>query len=170
MKKLRNLAIVAIAATFVFSSCNSYKAKEVKLSNLNDSINYTLGLSNGDGIKNYYMQNDSSENSIKVFIEALDKAFKSEKKDDNYNLGMQIGSSFKQQKTQGLMGDSTLKFNEKLVRQGMLNAMKGFKGGMTPEEADEYIRKVMMEIQNKKMGAAPEMNFEEEMDSTESAN
>ncbi len=68
------------------------------------------------------------------------------------------------------MGDSTLKFNEKLVRQGMLNAMKGFKGGMTPEEADEYIRKVMMEIQNKKMGAAPEMNIEEEMDSTESAN
>ena len=170
MKKLRNLAIVAIAATFVFSSCNSYKAKEVKLSNLNDSINYTLDLSNGDGIKNYYMQNDSSENSIKVFIEALDKAFKSEKKDDNYNLGMQIGSSFKQQKTQGLMGDSTLKFNEKLVRQGMLNAMKGFKGGMTPEEADEYIRKVMMEIQNKKMGAATEMNIEEEMDSTESAN
>lgn len=80
MKKLRNLAIVAISATFVFSSCNSYKAKEVKLSNLNDSINYTLGLSNGDGIKSHYMQNDSSENSIKVFIEALDKAFKSEKK------------------------------------------------------------------------------------------
>lgn len=49
------------------------------------------------------------------------------------------------------MGDSTLVFNSDLVKQGLVNALKGFKEGMTAEESEEYIRKVMMEIQDKRM-------------------
>lgn len=52
MKKQNFLAIVALAVMVVFSSCNNYEAKEIKLSNTNDSLNYCLGLANGDGIKN----------------------------------------------------------------------------------------------------------------------
>jgi hypothetical protein len=151
MKK-QILTVVTLLAIFVMSSCNKFEAKEVKLNNQNDSLNYTLGLANGKGIKDYYMKNDSSEKAMTSLIAALDKAFKGEgTEDEMYKLGLQIGNSFKQQKKQGLMGDSTLVFDAKLVKQGLLNSLKGFKEGMTSAEAEEYIRKVMMEIQDKKM-------------------
>ena len=49
------------------------------------------------------------------------------------------------------MGDSTLTFNDKLVKQGLVNALNGFNKGMTAKEAQEYIQKTMMRIQNEKM-------------------
>lgn len=153
MKKQSIFTIVAMVAIFVMSSCNKYEAKEAKLSTLNDSLNYTLGLANGDGIKNYYMQKDSTDKPIIALLKALDEAYKADvNKDEMYKLGLQIGNSFKQQKKQGLMGDSTLVFDEKLVKQGLVNALNGFKEGQTPADAEEYIRKVMTELQAKKMG------------------
>jgi len=153
MKKQSIFTIVALVAIFVMSSCNKFEAKEAKLSTLNDSLNYTLGLANGDGIKNYYMQKDSTDKPIIALMKALDEAYKADvDQDEMYKLGLQIGTSFKQQKKQGLMGDSTLVFNDKLVKQGLVNALNGFKEGQTPAEAEEYIRKVMTELQAKKMG------------------
>lgn len=153
MKKQSIFTIVALVAIFVMSSCNKFEAKEAKLSTLNDSLNYTLGLANGDGIKNYYMQKDSTDKPIIALMKALDEAYKADvNKDEMYKLGLQIGGTFKQQKKQGLMGDSTLVFNDKLVKQGLVNALNGFKEGQTPAEAEEYIRKVMTELQAKKMG------------------
>lgn len=153
MKKQSIFTIVALVAIFVMSSCNKFEAKEAKLSTLNDSLNYTLGLANGDGIKNYYMQKDSTDKPIIALMKALDEAYKADvNKDEMYKLGLQIGGTFKQQKKQGLMGDSTLVFDEKLVKQGLVNALNGFKEGQTPAEAEEYIRKVMTELQAKKMG------------------
>ena len=61
----------------------------------------------------------------------------------------------KQQKKQGLMGDSTLVFNEDLVIQGLVNALNGYKEGMSVTQADEYIRNVMNQIQQKRMGQMP---------------
>ena len=153
MKKQSIFTIVALVAIFVMSSCNKYEAKEVKLSTQNDSLNYTLGLANGDGIKNYYMQKDSTDKAVIALLKAIDEAYKADvNQDEMYKLGLQIGASFKQQKKQGLMGDSTLVFDEKLVKQGLVNALNGFKEGQTPAEAEEYIRKVMTELQAKKMG------------------
>jgi hypothetical protein len=153
MKKQSIFTIVALVAIFVMSSCNKYEAKEVKLSTQNDSLNYTLGLANGYGIKNYYMQKDSTDKAVIALLKAIDEAYKADvSQDEMYKLGLQIGASFKQQKKQGLMGDSTLVFDEKLVKQGLVNALNGFKEGQTPAEAEEYIRKVMTELQAKKMG------------------
>ena len=153
MKKQSIFTIVALVAIFVMSSCNKYEAKEVKLSTQNDSLNYTLGLANGDGIKNYYMQKDSTDKAVIALLKAIDEAYKADvNQDEMYKLGLQIGASFKQQKKQGLMGDSTLVFDEKLVKQGLVNALNGFKEGQTPAQAEEYIRKVMTELQAKKMG------------------
>ena len=152
MKKQSIFTIVALVTMVVLTSCGNYKAKEVKMSTMNDSLNYTLGLSNGKGIKDYYMQTDTTDKAIAALMEALDKAFEGEAStDEMYKIGLQVGNSFKQQKKQGLMGDSTLVFNSELVKQGLVNALKDFKEGMTAEESEEYIRKVMMEIQDKKM-------------------
>lgn len=156
MKKQSILSAIIVVAVFVFASCNKYEVKSVKLNTLNDSVNYTLGLANGDGIKNYMMQKDSSEQAVKVLMNAIDEAFKGEPNEDEmYKLGLQIGSSFKAMKKSGLMGDSTLVFDEKLMKQGLINAFKDYKEGMTSAQAEEYLRKVMTEIQSKKMGSQP---------------
>lgn len=175
MKKQSILTIVTLLAIFLMSSCNSFEAKEVKLNSQNDSLNYTLGLTNGNGIKEYYLQKDSSDKAIKVLMDAMDEAFNSKASgDEMYKLGLQVGSSFKQQKSQGLMGDSALVFNVKLVKQGLVNALNDYNEGMSAPEAEQYINKVMSELQAKKMGAqqAPmqQMPAEEENYPEEEAN
>lgn len=161
MKKQAIFTMVTFVAVILLASCNNLNPKEVSLKNESDSLNYVLGLANGDGIRSYYMREDSTDKPIQALIAALDKAYKSgaEDTDEMYKLGLQIGNSFKQQKEAGLMGDSTLTFDSKLVKQGLINAMKGFEGGMTAEEADEYIRKVMMDLQAKRSAsmAQPEV-------------
>ena len=153
MKKQSIFTILALIAVFAMTSCNKYEAKEVSLNNQNDSLNYALGLANGEGIKSYYLHNDSTDKPIIALMKAIDAAYSTDvSNDEMFKLGLQIGSSFKQQKKQGLMGDSTLVFNDKLVKQGLVNALNGFKEGMTSAQAEEYIRVVMMEIQEKKMG------------------
>ncbi|OIP81872.1 MAG: hypothetical protein AUK44_08820 [Porphyromonadaceae bacterium CG2_30_38_12] len=152
MKKLSIFTIVTMALFLVTTSCSNYKAKTVTMSSMNDSLNYTLGLYNGKGIKDYYMKSDSSDKAIAALIDAVDKAYKTEiSKDELYKLGLQIGGSLKQQKKQGLMGDSTLVMNQELVMQGLVNALNGFGEGMKPTEAEQYIQLVMSEIQAKKM-------------------
>lgn len=152
MKKQSILSLVALVAIFLLTSCNKYEAKTAELKTQNDSLNYALGLANGDGIKNYYLQNDSTDKPIITLMKALDEAYKKGgNEDEMYKLGVEIGNSFKQQKAKGLMGDSTLAFNEKLVKQGLVNALNGFKEGMTAQQAQEYIQKVMTQIQAEKM-------------------
>jgi len=151
MKKQSILSLVALVAILALSSCNKYEAKTATLKNQNDSLNFAYGLAGGESLKGYYFKTDSSDKRIKVLIDALDKAFKTSDKGEMYSLGMEVGGAFKQQKAKGLMGDSTLKFNDKLVRQGLVNSLNGFKEGMTAQQAQEYIQKTMMKIQQEKM-------------------
>lgn len=151
MKKQGILTLVAFAALLGMVSCNKYEAKSAKLENQNDSLNYALGLANGEGIKNYYMASDSSETKIVALLGSLDKSFKRGETDEMYKLGLQIGNSLKVQKVKGLFNDSTMKFDEKLVKQGMVNGVKKFGEGMTVKQAQEYIQTTMMKIQQAKM-------------------
>src|ERR1035437_9357979 len=101
MKKQSFLSLVALVAIFMLASCNKYEAKTATLKTQNDSLNYALGLTNGDGIKNYYMKKDSSSKPIIALMKAIDKSYKGSNKGEMYNLGIQIGNSFKQQKAKG---------------------------------------------------------------------
>jgi FKBP-type peptidyl-prolyl cis-trans isomerase FklB len=67
------------------------------------------------------------------------------------DLGTKIGSSLKDQQKSGLMGDSTLKVDIKLIKQGLINGLRGSKIQMTPVQAQEYLQKTMMVLQSKKM-------------------
>ncbi len=156
MKKQSILSLVTLVAILMLASCNKYDAKKITLKTQNDSLNYTLGLANGDGIKNYYMKSDSSSKPIIALMKALDKAYSTgADKGEMYKLGLEIGNSLKQQKAKGLMGDSTLKFNEKLVRQGLVNSLNGFDKGMTAKQAQEFIQKTMMKLQQQRMPQQP---------------
>jgi FKBP-type peptidyl-prolyl cis-trans isomerase FklB len=162
MKKISIFSIVGLIGIIIMTSCNNYKAKTVELKTLNDSLNYTLGLANGDQIKSYYLKNDSSDKAIEAIIKNLEQAYNSaESKNEIHKLGIQVGSTFKQLRVKGLMGDSTLKFDEKLVKQGMINGLNGFDQGMTQEQAQKYLQETMMKMQQQKMQSRPQISAPE---------
>ena len=151
MKKQGLLSLVALVAIFLLASCSKYEAKTVTLKTQNDSLNYTLGLFNGENLKSSFMKSDSSDKPLAAMMAALDKAYKSSDKGEMYTLGTKVGTAIKQQKASGFMGDSTIKFNEKLVRQGLVNGINGFDKGMTSKQAQDYIQKAMMKRQQEMM-------------------
>jgi len=156
MKRQFIFLTVATLTVLTMVSCKKHTAKTAVLADLNDSVNYALGYANGNGIKNYYMSSVDDENAaIAAFIEALDKAFNDDAEpDEMYQLGMNIGSSFKQQEKNGLMGEADLKFNYKLIKQG-LEAGFGTEDETTwsANDAQNYIQTVMMQMQEEKMKA-----------------
>lgn len=169
MKKQHFLSIALFAAILVFASCSGGTgAKEVSLKTQEDSLNYALGIINGEGIKSSYFQNDSSAENLSKFLAAADKAFNNNSKDELYNYGKQVGGMLKQQKKSGLMFDSTLVFNEALVKQGLINGMKSFGEGMSGEEAQMYLQTAMQKRQERNMPPVPtEVPVETPADSVE---
>ena len=154
MKKLNIFIAVALVAAFAFSSCDSNKAKMPTLKTQLDSLNYAFGLANGDGIKNYYIKGDSAQKSIKALLAGLNEGMKGKIEKGStemVDLGTKIGSSLKDQQKSGLMGDSTLKVDIKLIKQGLINGLRGSKVQMTPVQAQEYLQKTMTALQSKKM-------------------
>jgi len=153
MKKLNIFLAVAIIAAIAFSSCKT-KPSLPTLKTQIDSLNYAFGLANGDGIKNYYIKGDSAQKSIKALMEGLNEGMKGKIEKENtemVDLGDKIGTSLKEQKKTGLMGDSTLKVEIKLIKQGLVNGLRGSKVQMTPKEAQEYLSTTMNGLQAKKM-------------------
>ncbi len=121
---MKKISIFLLAALAMISCGNSYKAQEVKLTNGTDSINYAVGLLNGLQIKMYYMANDSSDEAVAEFIDALDNAYmgKEEKLSEIAEAGRQFGASVKGFEKNGLAENPAWTVNEKLYFQGMVNA------------------------------------------------
>ena len=145
---------VALIAAIAFSSCDSNKTSLPTLKTQIDSLNYAFGIANGDGIKNYYIKGDSAKKSINALMAGIKEGMKGSVEKENtelVDLGNKIGSSLKDQKKSGLMGDSTLKVDIKLIKQGLVNGMKGSKIQMNPQQAQEYLQKTMSTLQDKKM-------------------
>ena len=154
MKKLNIILAVAIVAAVAFTSCNSNKASVPTLKTQNDSLNYAFGLANGDGIKNYYIKGDSAQNAIKALMEGVNEGMKGKVEKENTeltDLGNKIGTALKEQTKTGLMGDSSLKVDIKLIKQGLVNGLRGSKIQMDAKTAQEYLQKTMSVLQAKKM-------------------
>ncbi len=153
MKKLNIFLAVALVAVFA-TSCDSNKAKLPTLKTQLDSLNYAFGLANGAGIKEYYIKGDSTDQKIAALLKGMKEGMKGEISPENaelVDLGNKIGSSLNEQKTSGLMGDSTLKVDVDLIKQGLINGLKGSEIQMTSKEAQTYLQKTMEVLQAKKM-------------------
>lgn len=157
MKKQNIFIAVALVAAVAFSSCKSNKAKLPTLKTQIDSLNYAFGLANGSGMKDYYnIKGDSADQKIASLIKGLNDGMKGKvdkKNAELANLGTQIGSSLKEQVKMGLMGDSSLKLDINLIKQGLVNGLKGYKEQMTPEDAQKFLNETMKKIQTEKMEA-----------------
>ncbi len=159
MKKLNIFFAVALMTAFIFTSCDSNKVKLPTLKNQIDSLNYAFGVANGNGIKQYYLAADSANaDSLKIKIASLLQGLNdglNSKVDETHpeltELGKNIGSALKDQTKSGLMGDSTLKVDIDIIKQGLINGLKGSKVQMKPEEAQMYLQSTMQKLQEQKM-------------------
>ena len=159
MKKLNIFLAVALMTAFVFTSCDNNKTKLPTLKNQLDSLHYAFGLANGNGIKQYYLAADSANaDSLKIKIASLLKGLNDglnakvdEKHPELSELGKNIGSALKEQTKSGLMGDSTLTVDIDIIKQGLINGLKGSTVQMKPEEAQMYLQTTMQKLQEQKM-------------------
>jgi len=149
MKKNNIFIAVVLTALVAFSSCGN-KPGMPTLKSSNDSLNYAFGLANGESLKTSYFSNlkgDSAQKAIDALMAGIKEGM-SGKVDKNENpeiadIATKIGAALKQQQKSGLMGDSALKIDLKLIEQGLINGFKGSNIQMTAIDAQAYFNKTM---------------------------
>ena len=148
---MRKIGILMLAVLAMISCGNSYKAQDVALNNESDSINFAVGLLNGLQIKMYYLSNDSSDEAVTEFIDALEAAYldKEEELSEIAQAGRQFGISVKGFEKNGLAENPAWAINEKLYFQGLVNVLLGDTTMMHPDKAQEFF---MAAYQNQKEG------------------
>ncbi len=148
MKKTNILIATVVTFLFALAACNS-NGKNPKLpimTSEEDSLNYSFGLFNGSQIKMILTENgDSVDYRIEKFMDGARSGIVGSP--DEYfefvQIGNELGAWLNQQKKVGFLGDSTLKLNYELVKQGVINSIRGEKTQMTVEEAQRYVNSAM---------------------------
>ena len=122
---MKKLTITILAAMAMVSCGNTYEAKQVALTNQNDSMNYALGLVNGAQMKMYQLRNDSSIETINEFIDALQRGYdgKVEELSEVASIGRNIGQAIKNSEKTGLADNDAWTMNEKVFFQGLVNGL-----------------------------------------------
>lgn len=145
MKKNRLYLSVAIALTTILVGCNP-STTTVKTPTLNteiDSLNYAYGLANGADLKMYVLQGeDSTGEKTKQLLAGVQDAMQGEDSKMS-TTGTQFGTWLNGQKEAGLLGDTLLTINYDLIRQGVVNGVKGETTQMTVAQANEYLSNTM---------------------------
>ena len=122
---MKKISILLLAALAMISCGKKYQAHEVSLANETDSVNYALGVLNGLQVKMYYLANDSSDEAVTEFIDALEEGYlgKEEELSEIETAGRQFGTSIKSFEKNGLGENKSWALNEKLFFQGLVNAL-----------------------------------------------
>lgn len=137
---MKKVSIFLLAVMAMISCGNSYQAREAALSNESDSINYAIGLLNGLQIRMYYLQNDSSDEAIAEFVDALEEGYtgQAEQLNEVEKAGRQLGISVKAFEKKGLAENAAWTLNEKLLFQGLINAVLGDTTVMNEKDAETF--------------------------------
>ena len=124
---MKKMSIIVLAAMAMVSCGNSYTAKDAVLESPNDSLNYALGFINGAQIKMYQLANDSSKQSVNEFIAALEEGYngKEETLSEAAQAGRNVGTGIKSFESKGLAENEHWTLNEKMLFQGLVNALNG---------------------------------------------
>lgn len=144
---MKKTILLCAGVALVLASCTNFKAKNVALNDEMDSLNYALGLANGSNLKQYYFASDSSTQTVKEFMQVMDKAYNTAPSEINelFELGTEIGMSLRRMQQTGLAGIASVAFDGNIVMQAMNNGLERFESGMTAEEARTYLQTGMME-------------------------
>ncbi len=148
MKKTTIAAFVvaALCGTTAFAQSTGTPV----LKNRVDSLNYAFGLANGDGIKMYYLYNDSTGERYNSLMKGIEEGLKvNPEYAELIGIGRNIGQGIKQQAAEGLMGNEDLVTDIELIKQGLINGMLGY-DQMSASEAQNYLNVTMQQLQEKK--------------------
>ena len=139
---MKKLSIIILAAMAMVSCGNTYTAQQAELSNMNDSINFALGIANGAQIKAYYLQNDSSAEAVTEFIDALQAGYEGSVPEltEEARIGKNIGASIAQSEKNGLADNPAWTLNEKLFFQGLVNGLENDTTVMDAAEARQFFQ------------------------------
>jgi FKBP-type peptidyl-prolyl cis-trans isomerase FkpA len=155
MKNLNLFIIFSLVASITLTSCDKNKTALPELKTQIDSLNYALGVAYGGNIYegSIASKGDSIEIAIKAFMKGFNEGIEGDIDPENaevIDLGTQIGTALKEQKKSGLLGDSSLKVDIDLIKQGLINGLKGSNVQMTPEEAQVYLNATMETLKAKR--------------------
>ncbi len=171
---MKKISIVVLAVlSLIACTGTSYKAKEVALQSQNDSVNYALGLLNGQNIKMQFLRNDSSQAAIDEFAQALSNGFdgKVKKLDELQKAGQQFGTSVKEMEKSGLASVEKWSINEPIFYKGFFDALTDQLSEeeqlFTSEEAQAYLQEAfaqassLEETLGKVVKASPKLDMPE---------
>lgn len=121
---MKKMSILALALLAMVSCGNKYNAQNVDLTNQNDSINFALGLVNGAQVR-MQMGTDTTDACIAEFIDALQRGYdgKVEELSEAQSIGRNIGQAIKASEKHGLADNPAWALNEKVLFQGLVNAI-----------------------------------------------
>ena len=138
---MKKLSIIILAAFAMIACGKTYQAREVAMNNETDSVNHALGVLNGLQIKMYYLSNDSSDETIAEFIDALEAAYLNQEEEltEIAQSARQFAASIKGFEKDGLADNKSWTLNEKLFFQGLVNALHGDTSVMKQDEAQAYL-------------------------------
>lgn len=148
---------MAIAATATLASCTG-KSPKANLKTDIDSLSYSIGMSQTQGLKDYLVQRVEMDTAyMDEFVKGLnDGVKKSSKKEDAYYAGLQIGQQIKNQMIKGVNKELFGADSTKTI--SVDNFLAGFVAGtlnkdqkMTMQQAQEYTQKNMEAIKAKSM-------------------
>ena len=139
---MKKLSIIILAAMAMISCGNTYTAQQTELSNVNDSMNFALGIANGAQIKAYYLRNDSSAETVAEFIDALQAGYDGSVPElsEEARIGMNIGTSIAQSEKNGLADNPAWTLNEKLFFQGLINGLEHDTTVMDAAQARQFFQ------------------------------
>lgn len=169
MKKNIRIAIATlIFATTCFGQAATAQ-NQISLRTQTDSLNYALGVANGDGIKNYHFQNKPLEECIGIFMKSMDEAFAGDKpfvKPDSVTnkyasiveLGNKVGSALKAQASTGLMGISGQKVDFQLIKKGIDDGMRDNNSLMSPTNSQKYLQETTAKIKQQNISPEDKLN------------
>ena len=148
---------MAIAAAATLASCTG-KGPKADLKTDIDSLSYSIGMSQTQGLKDYLVQRVEMDTAyMDEFVKGLnDGVKKSSKKEDAYYAGLQIGQQIKNQMIKGVNKELFGADSTKTI--SVDNFLAGFVAGtlnkdqkMTMQQAQEYTQKNMEAIKAKSM-------------------
>jgi FKBP-type peptidyl-prolyl cis-trans isomerase FkpA len=155
MKRINIILTVVTLIALVATSCSDYKEKSVTLKSDLDSLNYAFGYVNGKILREYHLTNDSTGEGLKALMKGIKEGLNEKVVNEDIkpvvDLGAMIGSQLKT--NENFYGDSTLKMNYELLRQGLINGISKSDVVMSAEDARVYFNGTMEALQAKKLEA-----------------
>jgi FKBP-type peptidyl-prolyl cis-trans isomerase FklB len=142
MLKKITLPIIALCTLAMVAYAKKNQTEVLPLNTLNDSINYALGVLNGDQIQMYYIKGDVSPIAINEFFDALQNGYNGtvEQLSESAKIGKNIGISIKNAKENGLANNPAWTINQKIFFQGLVNGMYQDSSMITAAEALNYFQ------------------------------